>query len=135
MWKFLRKRRALRSYKTTLATKLRKRYGRERHYTPEQVKTTARDAGVSNAFICFAFAMYCDREAFDAYHLAAGESCDYVAMREEIGPIVGVDGTGFDASDFVGDGGDHGGFDGGGFDGGDADAVGSCGGCGGCGGD
>ncbi len=128
MWRRIKKWRALRAYKSTLATKLRARYGREKHYTPEQVRRCAADSGVSTTFLCFAFAMYCDRDTFDAYHRAEGEACDYDAMRVEVGSALGIDSgshDSFDASQFVdsvdlhhhtgGGGGNHDGF----FDGGD----------------
>ena len=104
MWRWFRKRRALRAYKTTLATKLRARYGRETHYTPDQVRSCASDAGLSMAFVCFAIAMYCDRAGFDTYHLEHGEVCDYAAMRAEAGTTLGLEAAShdtFDASHFI----------------------------------
>jgi hypothetical protein len=135
MWRYLKKRRALRAYRTQLATKLRKRYGRERYYTPEQVKRTTRDAGLSIDYVCYAMAMFCERDAFDAFHRAEGESCDYVAMRAEVGSAIGVEPTTLDATCFDtsfgagtmagADGG--GGFDFGAFDGGGgSDGGGGC---------
>src|SRR5262245_17513189 len=50
MWKALRKRRALRIYRTRLASRLRARYGVERHYTPQQVERVVRDHGYSIDF-------------------------------------------------------------------------------------
>ena len=100
MWRWIKKRRALRAYKTTLAIKLRARYGRETHYTPEQVKRCATDAGVSTGFLCFAFAIYCDRDTFDAYHRAEGEACDYDAMRVEVGALHGLPAS-FDATQLI----------------------------------
>jgi hypothetical protein len=31
-----------------------------------------------------AYAMYCDRTEFDAFHAARGEQCDYDTMRDEV---------------------------------------------------
>ena len=115
MWRWIKKRRALRAYKTTLAIKLRARYGRETHYTPEQVKRCATDAGVSTAFLCFAFAIYCDRDTFDAYHRAEGEACDYDAMRVEVGALP----ASFDATQLIDSVDPHHHHDDGVFDGGD----------------
>jgi len=137
MFKLFRKRRAMRAYRRQLGVKLRKRYGREKHYTPEQVRTTAISSNLGVDYLCFALAMYCDRDAFDAYHLAEGEACDYDAMRADIGNTYfggdasfdattfdapdagascdsGSDTDGFDCGDF-GDFGDFGGDSGGGF--------------------
>lgn len=110
MWRWIRKRLAVRSYRTALATRLRERYGRERAYTPEQVASCAVDAGVSTMFLCFAFAMFCDRASFDAFHAARGEACDYDGMRGELAPAIGVDHATFDATDVI-DRFDHGGGD------------------------
>jgi hypothetical protein len=126
MWSYLRKRRALRRFRRELGPALRRRYGRERFYTPEQVRRTANDQGIGNDHICFAYAMYCDRESFDAHHRAAGEDCDYVAMRADLG--IDHAATSHDvidagwlvaSSDSSCDSG--GSFDGGGFDGGGCD--------------
>ena len=85
MWRYFRKRRALRAYRTTLFKQLRRTYGRKLYYTPEEVTYAARDLRDSRLdFICYALGMFCEREAFDAYHAARGEACDYEAMRVEI---------------------------------------------------
>ena len=121
MWKYLRKRRAIRRYRRMLGHRLRARYGSEPHYTPEQVKRTAVDSGIDSAFICYALALYCERGAFDAYHRAEGETCDYVAMRGELG--VAPDATAIElcatdaAGGWFGDSSEAS-FDTGGFDGG-----------------
>ncbi|HEY5938290.1 MAG TPA: DUF6559 family protein, partial [Kofleriaceae bacterium] len=114
------------------------RYGRERHYTPEQVRSTALYKGLGTAHICFALAMYCDRTSFDAYHHERGETCDYDAMRADIGASYFGGDTTFDATSFdvldasyaTPDGGGHdgGGYDAGGYDAGGFDAGGGDGG-------
>lgn len=140
MWKRFQKRRAMRRYRRRLGVQLRRRYGRERYYTPEQVRTTAVFSSLGVDHLCFALAMYCDRTSFDAYHHERGEACDYDAMRADIGASYFGGDTTFDATSFDAldasygtsdghdagghDAGGHdaggydGGFDGGGFDGG-----------------
>jgi hypothetical protein len=93
-----RKRRALRSYRSTLGARLRGRYGTRQSYTPDEVRDTARWCGVSDVFLCYALAMYCERAAFDAYHAANGEACDYDAMRHEIGARLFDGDTSFDGA-------------------------------------
>ena len=91
MWKFLRKRRALQAYRTTLFRQLRRTYGRKLYYSPSEVTSAARDLRVANElFLCYALGMFCEREAFVAYHAARGESCDYDAMRAEAFGHVGA---------------------------------------------
>ena len=138
MWKRFQKRRAMRRYRRQLGVKLRRRYGRERHYTPEQVRTTAISSGLGTDHLCFALAMYCDRASFDAYHRAQGEVCDYDAMRADVGAAYFGGDTAFDATSFdvldasyatgACDSGGGGGFDTGGFDGGGCDGGGGGGG-------
>ena len=84
MFKFIRKRLAIRSYVKRLGRKLRERYGRSRSYTPAQVQRTAQLLGLNNDYLCYALCMYCERGDFDAYHAAAGESCDYDLMWHHI---------------------------------------------------
>lgn len=85
MWRYFRKRRALRAYRTTLVHQLRRTYGRKLYYSVEEVQTAVRDLrGAATAFDCYALAMFCEREAFDAYHAARGEACDYDGMRGEV---------------------------------------------------
>jgi len=84
MWKFLRKRRALQAYRTTLFKQLRRTYGRKLYYSPAEVTSAAGQLrGIHEAFVCYALGMYCERAVFDAYHAAKGETCDYDAVRAE----------------------------------------------------
>jgi len=76
---------AICSYRKRLGRKLIERYGRARSYTPAQVKRTIQQGGFSVDYTCYALSMYCDRAAFDAYHVGIGETCDYDAMRHEAG--------------------------------------------------
>jgi hypothetical protein len=85
MFRWLRKRRAIRTYQRELGPQLRAAYGEKRHYTREEVFGTVRAGGLSEEFDCFALAMYCERVEFDAYHQAAGLACDYGAMRADAG--------------------------------------------------
>jgi len=82
MFRWLRKRRAIRGYRHELGPQLRATHGNKRHYTREEVFGTIRAGGFSEEFDCFALAMYCDQSEFDAYHQAAGLACDYGAMRD-----------------------------------------------------
>ena len=111
MFRWLRKRRAIRAYQRGLGPQLRARHGNKRHYTPEEVHGTIRAGGLSDVFHCFALAMYCDMFTLNAYHHAEGVVCDYGAMRSE------CDVGAFQGADFV----DTGYFDHGSADHGSAD--------------
>jgi hypothetical protein len=84
MWRYLRKRRALASYRTTLFKYLRQTYGRKLHYSTDEVRDGVAAMSLSNEFACYALGMFCDRAAFDAFHAASGELCDYGTMRSEV---------------------------------------------------
>ncbi|MBA3465587.1 MAG: hypothetical protein H0T46_36990 [Deltaproteobacteria bacterium] len=84
MWRYLRKRRALKAYRTKLFKHLRRTYGRKLYYSTDEVRTGIRTIGVSVDYECYALSMLTERAMFDAYHAATGEVCDYDAMRAEI---------------------------------------------------
>lgn len=131
MWRFLRKRRALRAYRTILFKHLRLTYGRKLYYSTAEVRDGVAALRVSDEFLCYALGMYCDQVAFDAFHVAAGEHCDYGEMRTEVFAHVAhvpvIHDAQFDAGcthhaheagghHDAGSGHDAGGFDGGGCD-------------------
>ena len=90
---------AIRRYVKGLGPDLRKRYGRSKRYTPAQVKRTVQDRHYNADWLCFALCIYCSRRDFDEYHRAIGESCDYDAMRTEVGARFFGGSTTFDATD------------------------------------
>jgi hypothetical protein len=79
------KRRAMKTYVNTLGPKLRETYGKRPHYEPEQVRTTVVASGMNIDYLCWAFVIYCAAPDFERIHAAAGEACDYTAMREVVG--------------------------------------------------
>ena len=135
MWRFLRKRRALRAYRTILFRHLRLTYGRKLYYSTEEVRDGVMALRVSDEFLCYALGMFCDQVAFDAFHAAAGERCDYGDMRTEVFAHVAhvpvIHDASFDAgchhapdSGVHHDAGGHHGHDWGGFDSGGCDGGG-----------
>ena len=92
---------AIRRYVKGLGPELRRRYGRSKRYTPAQVKRTIEQRGYSREWMCYALCMYCGRRDFDAYHRAAGESCDYNAMRGEVAARLLKGAQSFDAADVI----------------------------------
>ena len=79
------KKRAIKSYIKKLPSLLRKDYGRPKAYTPMQVRRSVERGGLSVAYACYGIAMFSSRHDFDQYHKEIGETCDYDAMRCEIG--------------------------------------------------
>jgi hypothetical protein len=99
MLAILKKRWAIRSYVKRLGPVLRRRCGRKRYYTPEEVRRAARASGVNTDYLCYAYCIYCSREAFDQHHRQTGEPCNYDTMCQEIGSGHFLGNTAFDAAD------------------------------------
>jgi hypothetical protein len=92
---------AIRRYVKGLGPELRRRYGRAKRYTAAQVKRTIEQRGYSTEWSCYALCMYCGRREFEAYHRAAGESCDYNAMRGDVAARFLEGARSFDAADVI----------------------------------
>ena len=84
MFKWIRKRLALRSYRRKLGPALLARYGRAKHYSVNQIRVTADKLGLDTDYICYAYACFSERAAFEEHHVMLGESCDWGAMRSEV---------------------------------------------------
>jgi hypothetical protein len=81
------KRQALYRHLHEVGPELRRRYGAQRYYQPDQVRAVMTSNRPNHSFYdndCYGYATYCTREDFDEYHRSIGESCDYGAMRQEI---------------------------------------------------
>lgn len=98
IWKLLRKRWILRAQRRKLPRALVGRHGRRDSYEPEQVRGMLRDLELSSRYDCYAIAVFCAQSAFDAHHAALGESCDWGAMRAELG--LDLHATALDAPSF-----------------------------------
>ena len=89
LFRSYRKRKALESYRYLLGARLRGTHGRKETYSVDEVLGTARAHKLSDTFLCYALAMYCDREAFDAYHREHGEvACNYDRLWRELSQAV-----------------------------------------------
>ncbi len=86
MFGFFIKRR-IKKYARQLPLELKMMYGRQTFYSKEQV-----DAAITRKKLShnssYAYAMLCSQSEFDEIHQAAGETCDYIAMRSEISNAV-----------------------------------------------
>jgi hypothetical protein len=78
------KKQAVKTYIRDLGPELQKKYGKKPNYTPEQVRETALVSALSVDYMCWAYLLYCSPTAFNSIHSAAGEACDYSAMREVV---------------------------------------------------
>lgn len=73
-----------RKYISDVGELLVQRHGKQKHYEPEQVERASRDRGYPIDYVCWAHVIFDTPEAFHAIHAAAGETCDYVAMKAEV---------------------------------------------------
>lgn len=60
------------------------RHGKKKYYTTQEVAWATSARGYPIDWTCWAYCMYSSPEAFKALHDAAGEACDYVAMKAEV---------------------------------------------------
>ncbi len=95
------KQQVIRGYSKHLGKQLQHRYGVRERYTPKQIKDTIRSSGLSTDLDCYGIAMYAERNDFIEYHRAIGETCDYDAMRDEIGQCLSLPDNTFSPSEAI----------------------------------
>ena len=69
---------------SAVGQELVQKHGKRKYYRPEQVRRAVTARGYNADISCWAFCTYCTPEDFDAVHAAAGEVCDYAAMKAEV---------------------------------------------------
>ena len=68
-------------------------HGKEKYYKPDKIKKAVRDIGYQLDIACWAYCMFSSPSDFAAIHQAAGETCDYVAMKSELLSDIATDGS------------------------------------------
>jgi len=61
-----------------------RRHGKQKYYPPAQVRSAADHCGYPIDIHCWAYVFFCTPDAFNAMHAAAGEVCNYAAMKAEV---------------------------------------------------
>ena len=61
-----------------------RRHGKQRYYEPSQIRGAASQLGYPVDIVCWAYCIFSAPADFKAVHEAAGEVCDYTAMRAEV---------------------------------------------------
>jgi hypothetical protein len=56
-------------------------HGKRKYYAPRDIRRAADSCGYPVDIHCWAYCFYSAPEEFAALHEAAGEACDYVAMK------------------------------------------------------
>lgn len=60
------------------------RHGKQTYYKPSEVRRAAEARGYAVDVHCWAYCIFCTPDDFNALHEAAGEVCDYAAMKAEV---------------------------------------------------
>lgn len=59
-------------------------YGKRKFYSVEQVRAANKRCDIPFDAACWSHAMFNTHHDFDRLHSAAGEACDYLAMKKEM---------------------------------------------------
>lgn len=61
-----------------------RRHGKQNYYKPSDIRRAAESRGYPVDIHCWAYCIFSTPEDFKAIHDAAGEACDYAAMKAEV---------------------------------------------------
>ena len=84
MFNWIKKRTTLKSYVKQLPLFLKKRYGKHKRYSEEEISTSIQLAGFDNSFIEYAYAMFMSRNEFGGLKHKNKDFEDYDTLRKEI---------------------------------------------------
>ena len=59
-------------------------HGKRKYYRPDEIRRSAERCGYPVDVMCWAYCIFSTPADFDAIHGAAGEACDYAAMKAEV---------------------------------------------------
>jgi hypothetical protein len=68
-------------------------HGKQNYYAPAQVRRAVQSRGYDLDVACWAYAIFSTPSDFNALHAAAGEVCDYAAMKAEVLADLATGGT------------------------------------------
>jgi hypothetical protein len=60
------------------------KHGKRKYYRPEDIRRAAESGGYPLDIHCWAYCIFASPEDFRSLHEAAGEACDYAAMRADV---------------------------------------------------
>ena len=60
------------------------RHGKQKYYKPSDIRRAAESRGYPVDIHCWAYCIFSNHHDFTAIHEAAGEVCDYAAMKAEV---------------------------------------------------
>jgi Family of unknown function (DUF6559) len=84
LFTWIKKRTTLKSYAKQLPLFLKKKYGKHKRYSEEEISTSIQLAGFDNSFIEYAYAMFMSRNEFGGLKHKNKDFEDYDTLRKEI---------------------------------------------------
>lgn len=84
MLNWIKKRTTLKSYARQLPLFLKKRYGKHKRYSAEEIRTSIQKAGFDNSFIEYAYATFMSRTEFGVLKQKNQYLEDYDTLRKKI---------------------------------------------------
>jgi hypothetical protein len=69
---------------SAVGEELVRKHGKKKYYEPREVRSAADYCGYAADIHCWAYCIFTTPEDFKALHDAAGEACDYAAMKAEV---------------------------------------------------
>ncbi|MFC1825986.1 DUF6559 family protein [Thermodesulfobacteriota bacterium] len=102
MFNWIKKRTTLKSYARQLPLFLKKRYGKHKRYSAEEIRTSIQKEGFDNSFIEYAYAMFMSRTDFGGLKHQNQDLEDYDTLRKEIAKSFFSGNTSFTIHDVLG---------------------------------
>lgn len=78
---------------SAVGEELVQRHGKQKYYRPSDIQRAVKYRGYSPDITCWAYCIFSTPEDFKATHDAAGEFCDYAAMKAEVLTDLAADGS------------------------------------------
>jgi hypothetical protein len=73
-----------RAFGKAVGDELMRRHGKKRYYPPKDVRDATRSLGYPLDWSCWGMSLFTSPSDFEMFHHAAGEACDYAAMKAEM---------------------------------------------------
>jgi len=84
MFRFLKRRRAIRSFVYKLPLDLRQRFGEKNFYSIDELDKIFSRLQYNEAFKAYAYALLCSRSTFDDYFNQLHVNCTYDGLRQSV---------------------------------------------------
>jgi hypothetical protein len=82
MFRFLKRRRAIKTYVFRLSLELSDRFGQKTYYTMDHINRVFEGGKYDKTYISYAYALVCSRAEFDEYFSQLKVKCTYDGLRE-----------------------------------------------------